>query len=65
MVFPARRLSYDGFKAWEEAIARGYEGIVAKDSDSPYVAGRTLRWLTLKQRDYRVKERGFYDPEQT
>lgn len=39
MVFPARRLHLDGFKAWEEAVARGYEGIVAKDNNSPYVAG--------------------------
>ena len=59
MVFPARRLSQDGFKAWEEAVARGYEGIVAKDYDSPYVAGRTLKWLKVKQRDYRTAERGW------
>jgi ATP-dependent DNA ligase len=59
MVFPARRLSQDGFKAWEEAVARGYEGIVAKDNGSPYVAGRTLKWLKVKQRDYRTAERGW------
>jgi bifunctional non-homologous end joining protein LigD len=62
-VFPARRLAPNGFKAWEEAVARGYEGIVAKDPESPYVPGRTLKWLKVKQKDYRVKERGFYDPE--
>jgi bifunctional non-homologous end joining protein LigD len=62
MIFPARRLSNDGFMAWEEAVARGCEGIVAKDPESPYVAGRTLKWLKVKQKDYRVEERGFYDP---
>jgi bifunctional non-homologous end joining protein LigD len=62
MIFPARRLSNDGFMAWEEAVARGYEGIVAKDPESPYVAGRTLKWLKVKQKEYRVEERGFYNP---
>jgi hypothetical protein len=49
-------------KAWQEAMARGYEGIVAKDPESRYVPGRTLKWLKIKQKDYRVEERGFYDP---
>lgn len=62
MIFPARRLSTDGFKAWEEAVSRGYEGIVAKDPESPYVAGRSLKWLKVKQVKYREKERGFYKP---
>ena len=62
MIFPARRLSPNGFKAWEEAVARGYEGIVAKDPESPYVAGRTLKWLKVKQPKYREKEPGFYKP---
>ena len=62
MIFPARRLSADGFKAWEEVLSRGYEGIVAKDPDSPYVAGRTLKWLKVKQPKYRELERGFYKP---
>jgi hypothetical protein len=48
-------------KAWQEAMARGYEGIVAKDPESRYVPGRTLKWLKIKQKDYRVEERGFYD----
>ena len=29
MVFAARRLSRNGLKAWEEAVARGFEGGVA------------------------------------
>jgi ATP-dependent DNA ligase len=36
-----------------------YEGMVAKDPASPYVGGRTLKWLKVKQRDYRVEERGW------
>jgi len=60
MIFPARRLSRDGFKAWEEAVNFGYEGIVAKDPESKSVAGRTLRWIKVKQRDYRKEARGFY-----
>src|SRR5258707_15155513 len=34
-----------------------YEGLVAKDPASPYLGGRTLKWLKVKQRDYRVEER--------
>jgi ATP-dependent DNA ligase len=60
MVFPARRLSDDGLKAWQEAMARGYEGIVAKDPESRYVPGPTLKWLKVKQKDYRKEARGFY-----
>jgi ATP-dependent DNA ligase len=41
---------------------RGYEGLVAKDPASPYVEGRTLAWRKVKQKEYRVKERGFYKP---
>jgi len=41
-------------------VARGYEGIVAKDPESRYVPGRTLKWLKIKQKDYRKEERGFY-----
>jgi hypothetical protein len=27
------------------------------------VGGRTLKWLKVKVPEYRVKERGFYDPD--
>jgi|SRR5690349_12470329 len=63
MILPTRRLSDSGLKAWKEAVGRGYEGMVGKDPESPYVPGRTLKWLKVKQKDYRVKERGFYDPQ--
>jgi bifunctional non-homologous end joining protein LigD len=61
LVLPVRRLADDGLKAWQQAIERGYEGLVAKDPASPYVGGRTLKWLKVKQREYRVEERG-WDP---
>jgi len=60
LVLPVRRLAKNGLKAWEEAVARGYEGMVAKDPESRYVPGRTLKWLKVKQRDYRKEARGFY-----
>jgi bifunctional non-homologous end joining protein LigD len=60
MIFPARRLSNNGLKAWQEALKRNYEGIVAKDPDSRYIPGRTPSWLKVKQKDYRKEERGFH-----
>jgi bifunctional non-homologous end joining protein LigD len=59
-VLPVRRLSSNGLRAWAQAVHRGYEGIVAKDPESPYEAGRTSRWLKVKQPDYRKDARGFY-----
>ncbi len=62
MILPVRRLSSNGLKAWAHAVHKGYEGIVAKDPASPYVPGRTLHWLKVKQPKYREEERGFYKP---
>jgi ATP-dependent DNA ligase len=45
--------------AWAEVLHRGYEGMVAKDPDSKYLGGRTLKWLKLKQPKYREGERGW------
>ncbi len=53
MIFAVRRLSRNGLKAWEEAVARDFEDIVAKNPESRYVPGRSLAWLKVKQRDYR------------
>jgi ATP-dependent DNA ligase len=36
--------------------------MVGKDRESPYEAGRTLKWLKVKQPKYREEERGFYKP---
>jgi ATP-dependent DNA ligase len=58
LILPARRLADEGLAAWEEVLARGYEGLVAKDPTSAYVGGRTLKWLKVKQRGYRVEEQG-------
>jgi len=59
LILPARRLSPNGFAAWTEVIHRGWEGYVAKDPESPYVAGRTLKWLKVKVPKYREGERGW------
>ena len=58
-ILPVRRLSNNGLKAWTQAVHRGYEGLVAKDPTSPYVGGRTLKWLKVKQPKYRDGERGW------
>ena len=64
LILPARRLSPNGLAAWVEVLHRRYEGMVAKDPESKYVGGRTLKWLKVKVPEYRVKERGFYKPEE-
>jgi len=63
MIFAVRRLSRNGLKAWEKAVARGFEGIVAKNPASRYVPGRTVAWLKVKQPHYREGERG-WEPKQ-
>jgi ATP-dependent DNA ligase len=45
--------------AWAEVLERGYEGLVAKDPASSYAAGRTFKWLKVKQPSYREGERGW------
>ncbi len=49
--------------AWAEVLHRGIEGYVAKDPESSYVGGRSLKWLKVKVPKYREEERGFYKPE--
>lgn len=44
----SRRLSANGFDAYKLAKQRGYEGLVAKDSASPYVERRSTYWLKVK-----------------
>jgi bifunctional non-homologous end joining protein LigD len=51
LIFPVRRLSADGHKAWEEVLARGIEGYVGKDPSSTYLSGGPTRsWLKSKAR---------------
>jgi bifunctional non-homologous end joining protein LigD len=59
LILPVRRLSPNGLEAWQEVIRAGWEGLVAKDPESPYVGGRTLKWLKVKQPKYREGERGW------
>jgi len=59
LILPARRLAEEGLTAWTEVLARGYEGMVAKDPASPYRGGRTLAWLKVKVPHYREGERGW------
>jgi hypothetical protein len=51
LIFPVRRLSADGHKAWEEVLTRGIEGYVGKDPSSTYLSGGPTRsWLKAKVR---------------
>src|SRR4029453_1364349 len=59
LILPARRLAGNGLEAWTQAVAAGYEGMVAKGEASLYKGGRTLSWLKVKQRNYRIEERGW------
>lgn len=47
-IFVAARLAGTGLEAFEAAKKHGYEGLVAKDSSAPYVAGRSKQWLKVK-----------------
>jgi ATP-dependent DNA ligase len=58
-LFPVRRLADDGLKPWEQVLAGGYEGLVAKDPTSSYIGGRMLKWLKVKQPKYQEGERGW------
>jgi bifunctional non-homologous end joining protein LigD len=47
----SRLLSSNGLSAFKEARRKGWEGIIAKDSSSPYEPGkRTRTWLKIKCR---------------
>jgi len=46
----SRRLARNGLGAYRTARKFGYEGVVAKDLASPYVSGRSSRWLKVKVR---------------
>lgn len=59
LILPVRRLASHGLEAWKEVGRAGREGLVAKDPESPYVGGRTLRWLKVKRSHYREGERGW------
>ena len=62
----AARVAEDGIRAFELAVKRGLEGVIAKDSASPYIEGRSKAWLKVKvnQREEFVIG-GFTAPEGT
>lgn len=50
-VLVARRLASNGFEAWAEVKAHGWEGMVAKDAASIYEPGtRTRAWIKVKHK---------------
>ena len=59
LIIPARPLAANGLEAWAEVLERGHEGLVGKDESSAYLGGRPLSWIKVRQRDYRVEERGW------
>jgi len=44
----AHKLTSNGLEAFRAAQHHGYEGLVAKDLSSPYVEGRSKKWLKVK-----------------
>jgi bifunctional non-homologous end joining protein LigD len=44
----AARVAEDGIAAFRLAVKRGLEGVIAKDSASPYIEGRSKAWLKVK-----------------
>ena len=49
-VHRARRMAANGLAAYRTAKARGFEGIIAKDTTAPYGQGRSNKWLKVKVR---------------
>jgi bifunctional non-homologous end joining protein LigD len=47
----ARRLAGNGLEAWQEVVAKGWEGLIAKDPASIYEPGvRTRGWIKVKHK---------------
>lgn len=44
----SRRLAENGFKAYEVAKSRNFEGLIAKDLSSPYIEARSNCWRKVK-----------------
>jgi bifunctional non-homologous end joining protein LigD len=47
-LFSSARLAANGLKAYEIARRKGFEGVLAKDESSPYIEGRSGKWLKFK-----------------
>ena len=48
ILLPSRVLNANGLEASRIAQSKGFEGVVAKDLNSPYVEGRSKLWLKIK-----------------
>jgi len=60
----SRRLPDNGLEAYKIAKKKGYEGIVAKDLSSPYIEGRSAKWLKVKvHQEEEMVIGGFTKPE--
>jgi bifunctional non-homologous end joining protein LigD len=60
----SRRLPDNGLEAFKIAKKKGYEGIVAKDLSSPYIEGRSSKWLKVKvHQEEEMVIGGFTKPE--
>jgi len=47
-LFISARMAENGLEAYEIAQRKGFEGVLAKDESSTYVAGRSAKWLKFK-----------------
>jgi bifunctional non-homologous end joining protein LigD len=60
----SHRLADNGIEAFKFAKKKGYEGIVAKDLSSPYLEGRSSKWLKVKvHQEEEMVIGGFTKPE--
>ncbi len=56
----------DGDKPWEQACARGWEGVIAKRRDAPYEHRRSKHWLKMKcEASQELVVGGFTEPQGT
>jgi bifunctional non-homologous end joining protein LigD len=60
----SHRMPDNGLEAYKIAKKKGYEGIVAKDLSSPYIEGRSTKWLKVKvHQEEEMVIGGFTEPE--
>ena len=61
-LFASRRLPGSGLKAFDLATRKGWEGLIAKNPDAPYVEGRSTQWLKVKVHQEEELVIGGYTP---
>jgi bifunctional non-homologous end joining protein LigD len=60
----SHRLADNGIESFRTAKKKGYEGVVAKDLSSPYIEGRSSKWLKVKvHQEEEMVIGGFTKPE--